>query len=139
MLLGKLKAVSVGGILFFCVFASAYLSKPDRGGFKRCEEIFGLDSLGSKGLKISPLTKWSPFENPKFRMEIEESHFNDLRTYLYGQGYRKWEAGGLQYGSLDIGWDGSSLVQYSLRKFSGHVHIIAYDSTKHLIYAIVSQ
>jgi hypothetical protein len=116
-----------------------FVSKPDRGGLYRCQEIFGFDLINQKDLKNFSFSTWSPFENPKFRMKIGQSKFQELKLYLYYHGYKEWKEGGLQYGSLNMGWDGSAPLIYSFKKFHGHVHIVAYDEKNQLFYAIVSQ
>jgi hypothetical protein len=113
-----------------------YVSKPDRGGIYRCEEIFGFDSLNQRDLKNLPFLTWSPFESPKFRMKIGQSKFLELKPYLHYHGYKEWEEGGVQYGSLNMGWDRTAPLQYSMKKFQGHVHIVAYDKRNQLFYAI---
>jgi hypothetical protein len=116
-----------------------YLSKPDRGGIVRCEKIFDLDALSDRGLKMQRLWKWKPFERAKFRMKVDPSRTNDLRKYLVEQGFQEWRRGGIQYGSLNTGWDGSNVVFYSKKQIGKHVQIMAHDTTDNLLYAIDSQ
>lgn len=136
MLLGKLKYTLIFTALLIGLFGIGYMSKPDIGGLKRCEEIFRFNSLDHYGLKILPLLTWKPFEGSKFRMRIEEEKFEYFKIYLYGQGFKDWEEGGLEFGSFIIGCDNSESLQYSIKKFWGHEQIIAYDEAKNLIYAI---
>ena len=116
-----------------------YLSKPDRGGITRCERIFDLDSLNARGLEMSRLWKWKPFERAKFRMKADPSRANDVRKYLAEQGFQEWRRGGIQYGSLDVGWDGSDIVFYSKKQLGKHVHVIAHNTTGDVLYFIDSQ
>jgi hypothetical protein len=139
MVLLRIKNTMITVIILSGLLGIIYISKPDRGGLGRCQEIFGFDTLSQRGLEILPFSAWSPFENSKFRMKIQKSKFESLKIYLYGHGYETWEAGGLQFGSLNIGWDGLVHLQYSIRKFDGHVHIVAYDQTNRTFYTIVSQ
>jgi hypothetical protein len=135
----RMKITIITVIILSGLLGITYFSKPDRGGLGRCQEIFGFDNLSQRDLKILPFSTWSPFENSKFQMKLQKSKFESLKIYLYSHGYEKWESGGLQFGSLNIGWDGLIHLQYSLRKFDGHVHIVAYDQTNGIFYAIVSQ
>lgn len=139
MLLGKLKVILVTIMVLSAAISIAYLSKPDRGGLTRCQEVFGLDSLDRRGLEMLPFYTWSPFENRKFKMRIKIDKIDDLKYYLFTRGYEEWKEGGIQFGSLETGWDGTAAVQYSIRKFGGNSHLVAYDSTNHLIYAIVCE
>jgi hypothetical protein len=139
MLLGLLKKIAIAGTILLGVISVVYLSKPDRGGTERCQRIFGFHSLAELGLAACPLSTWSPFENPKFRFRIAEKKFDDLKDYLALNGFQRWEFGGVQYGSVNIGWDETTNVAYSKKKFSGHVHIIVYDQTNSSLYMIVSQ
>lgn len=139
MLLGPLKIMVVSITTLSGILGIIYLSKPDKGGLERCQMIFGLDSLDQRGLEFSPLFYWNPFENPKFRMKIENGKFDDLKLYLFDRGYTQWkDGGGLEYGSLYIDYS-TAAVEYSFRKFQGRVHLIAYDKSKNFVYAIVSQ
>lgn len=138
MLLGSLKKIAILGTLLLGLIAVVYLSKPDRGGIKRCQEIFGFDSFEKLDMEECRFSTWRPFENPKFKFRIKEN-INDVKSYLESYGFQEWNVGGVQYGSINIGWDETTNVAYSLKKFSGHVHIVVYDQTNSNIYLIVSQ
>jgi len=135
----QLKNTLAAILLFFGVIGIAYISKPDRGGLRRCQEIFGLDSLEGRGAELRPFLKWKPFETTKFRMKVGREKVTDLKNYLVRCGYTKWVEGGIQYGSLNMGWDSTTKIYYSKKQIGRHVHIMAYDMTNDLLYAIVSQ
>lgn len=125
--------------IIFMVISVFYTSKPDRGGLIRCQKIFGFSSLNNRGLTLQPFLKWKPFETPKFRMSIESGKLNSVKDYLAKFGYTEWTLGGLQYGSLNMGWDSSTDLYYSKKRIGKNVQIVAYDETNNLLYAIVSQ
>jgi len=126
-------------VIIFAFIGLVYLSKPDRGGLIRCEEIFHLDLLSDRGLEIRPLTRWEPFENPKFRMHVENGKLDTIIEYLEDNGYSKWEKGSVQYGSLNVGGNTSDEVYYSKKRTGKNVDIMAYDKKSGFLYAIVSQ
>lgn len=131
--------ISITATSFALFIGLIYLSKPDRGGVARCEEIFHLNSLSDRGLKIHPLTKWMPFENPKFRMYVENEKSEELIKYLGANGYSNWKKGSVQYGSFYIGENTSDEVYYSKKRTGKNVDIMAYDKRDGLLYAITSQ
>lgn len=138
MLLGSLKKVAIAVTLLLGLVAVVYLSKPDRGGIKRCQKIFGFHSLGKIEMELYPLSTWRPFENPKFKFRIK-GNINDVKNYFESYGFQEWKIGGVQYGSINIGWDKTTNVAYSMKKFSGHVHIVVYDQTNSNIFIVKSQ
>lgn len=138
MLLGSLKTITISGTLLLGLIAVVYFSKPDRGGIKRCQEIFGFNPFEKLEIKECHLSTWNPFENPKFKLKIK-GDIDDVKNYFALYGFKEWSVGGVQYGSINIGWDETTNVVYSLKKFSGHVHIVVYDQTNSYLYIIRSQ
>lgn len=72
-------------------------------------------------------------------MKIDGTRATELQEYLVGCGYTHWDKGGIQYGSLNMGWDGTTDVSYSKKQIGKHVHLMAHDKTNGFLYAIVSQ
>lgn len=139
MLLGPMIRILFFVLSLLMLGSIVYLSKPDRGGMARCEEVFGLHSLSGMGVKIVPMDGWKPFEKPKFKAKLTREPFELIKGYLVYNGFDEWRTGGIQYGSLNIGWEGKDDLIYSLKKFSGRVHVAAYDYNDCVLYLIVSQ
>jgi hypothetical protein len=140
MLLGILNTKKrVVFIIAAILMPFVFFSRPDYGGVWRCEKIFGFDLSSSKGLKLKPFLYWNFFESPKFRFEILTEDYNGLRKSLSNYGYNEWEEGGLQYGSVNIGWLSDDRVFYSTKQVGKHELIIAIDEHNHIMYAIVAQ
>jgi hypothetical protein len=142
MLLGTLRNVSIlliPGIVLVMVVFLGYVSKPDRGGLGRCEKVFGFDSLSCRGLTHVPLVIWVPFEDPKFKMRINVDKADDLMSYFAGLGYSNWTRGGVQFGSIDMGWEASSEVYYSEKEVGISNHYLVHDRENNVLFAIASQ
>ena len=113
------------GVLFLVILL-AYLDKPDRGGYPRCEELSEvyLRDLTTRRIGI---WSWKLFEDPRFRFHMPVSNFDALKARTDTLGFDEWfETDGGHFGSFNETGGDSNELYYTKKYERGKSCLIYY-------------
>lgn len=88
-----------------------------------CEEDFQLGGLSQTPISLLEYRVTEGVQIWKCR--IDDSGYDDFVSFLNSQGFSNWEAGGVSYGDVDLGWYPGGDTRYCLVQRGGRSYIVA--------------